>query len=36
MKTKIRYTLALLAIWLGTNCAMAQGWPQNYPNFENI
>ena len=30
MKTKIRYTLALLAIWLGTNCAMAQGWPQNY------
>ena len=30
MKTKIRYTLALLAIWLGTNSAFAQGWPQNY------
>ncbi len=30
MKTKIRYALALLAIWLGTNSAFAQGWPQNY------
>lgn len=27
---KIRYALALLAIWLGTNSAFAQGWPQNY------
>jgi alpha-amylase len=30
MKTKIRYALALLAIWLGTNSAFAQGWPQDY------